>query len=380
MKLIFKKFIVFTAMLVLFALPLFSQAATVDQLNQQKAAAAQQAADAKAKAAQKQQEANYLNNQINSIESQIAETQRAINNTTAQITDTQAKIEDLKNQIKIQEDNLAKENEKMNQIVSAWYMEGDDTSITTALLSSNTLSEVVTKQEYYDSIKQQIEATIEKINQLKAELDKQKADQDAKMAELKKLQETQELQKSGLQNQQWVKNRLLNDTTQMISELKSEEKRAAQIEKQVENQITALLAARGSQFGAGTGQRVNQGDVIGYEGSTGYSTGPHVHFMVFLGGNLSNYQNPYDYLGSTLAWPLANPRVTQGFGMTDYAQAGAYGGGPHNGVDITDGLGAPILASASGTVVLHQYFGGYGNAVVIQHDNGLWTLYGHMLN
>ena len=376
----YKKFIIIIAGIIMLFLPFLASAATVEQLNQQKATAAQQAADAKTKAAQKQQEANYLNSQIDSIEKQINETQRVINETNAQVTATQAKIEELKSQIKTQEDILVVENDKMSKLIASWYMEGDDSSLTTAILSSNTLSEVVTKQEYYDSIKQQIESTIEKINQIKAELEKQKTEQDAKIAELKKLQETQELQKSGLTNQQWVKGRLLKDTTAMITQLKDEEKRAAAAEKTAEAQISALLAANGSQFGAGSGQRVGQGEVIGYEGSTGYSTGPHVHFMVFTGGNLANNSNPMNYLGGTLGWPLSNHRITQAYGWTDYAAAGAYGGAIHNGIDITDGLGAPVLAAASGTVMLHQYFGGYGNAVVIQHDNGLWTLYGHLIN
>jgi len=366
--------------MVMLFLPLLASAATVDQLNQQKSTAAQQKAAAQQQAAAKQKEADYLNSQVNSLEKQINETQRAINETNAQVTATQTKIEELTAQIKTQEDILIVENDKMGKLIASWYMEGDDSSLTTAILSSNTLSEVVTKQEYYDSIKQQIESTIDKINQIKAELEKQKTEQDAKIAELKKLQETQELQKSGLENQQWTKSRLLKDTTAMIAQLKDEEKRAAAAEKTAEAQISALLAARGSQFGAGSGQRVEQGDVIGYEGSTGYSTGPHVHFMVFTGGNLANHSNPRNYLGGTLGWPLRNNRVTQEYGWTDYAAAGAYGGSIHNGIDVTDGLGAPVLAAASGTVMLHQYFGGYGNAVVIQHDNGLWTLYGHLIN
>ncbi len=56
----------------------------------------------------------------------------------------------------------------------------------------------------------------------------------------------------------------------------------------------------------------------------------------------------------------------------------------YNGVDLAAPIGTPVFASASGDVVVSKYrdgnpwFGGYGNYIVISHDNGTQTLYGHL--
>lgn len=53
----------------------------------------------------------------------------------------------------------------------------------------------------------------------------------------------------------------------------------------------------------------------------------------------------------------------------------------YNGVDLAAPVGTPIMASASGNVIIAKaggYNGGYGLYVVVQHDDGSQTLYAHM--
>lgn len=53
----------------------------------------------------------------------------------------------------------------------------------------------------------------------------------------------------------------------------------------------------------------------------------------------------------------------------------------YNGVDLASAYGAPIYAAAAGEVIISHsdggWNGGYGNYVVIRHDNGTQSLYAH---
>ena len=53
----------------------------------------------------------------------------------------------------------------------------------------------------------------------------------------------------------------------------------------------------------------------------------------------------------------------------------------HTGIDISGGgrniRNQPAVAAADGVVILAQYYGGYGNTVIIDHGDGIATLYAH---
>lgn len=64
-----------------------------------------------------------------------------------------------------------------------------------------------------------------------------------------------------------------------------------------------------------------------------------------------------------------NACITSGYGMR--------WGTMHNGTDLGAGYGTPIHAAAAGTVSTAWQAGGAGNYTMINHGNGLWTVYMH---
>lgn len=89
--------------------------------------------------------------------------------------------------------------------------------------------------------------------------------------------------------------------------------------------------------------------------------------------------NPGEAAGATgsMMWPCPSCHyITSPFGWRYHPiyHENRY----HSGVDIGASYGATIVAADGGTVITAGSVSGYGNCVVINHGNGLTTLYGHM--
>lgn len=73
--------------------------------------------------------------------------------------------------------------------------------------------------------------------------------------------------------------------------------------------------------------------------------------------------------------PSVGGTVTSQVGMRIDPIDGAWR--QHNGIDIAIPTGTPVKPVASGVVVYSGNRSGYGNTVVVEHDNGVITLYAH---
>jgi len=80
--------------------------------------------------------------------------------------------------------------------------------------------------------------------------------------------------------------------------------------------------------------------------------------------------------------PVHGASVSQGFGCTRYAfepvDGACAGGHWHSGVDLAAAAGTPVHATLGGVVAVLLSPGGYGLHVVIDHSDGLTSLYGHL--
>ena len=80
---------------------------------------------------------------------------------------------------------------------------------------------------------------------------------------------------------------------------------------------------------------------------------------------------------SNLQWPVPScTLITSRFGYRVAPTTGA--STYHGGLDVGAGMGASIVAAGAGDVIYAGENGGYGNCVMIDHGNGVVTVYAHM--
>jgi surface antigen len=155
----------------------------INQLQQQNAGLQVQSDNLAATASSYQQAVDQLQAIINGLQNNIVNTQNQIDALQKQIEEAQIELDQQK--------------QVLGQNIKTMYLEGDISTLE-ILASSKDLSDFVNKQEYRNTVANKVKASVDKINDLKAQLTKQQNEQQSLLADLQK----QQNQKQAEENQQ----------------------------------------------------------------------------------------------------------------------------------------------------------------------------------
>lgn len=89
------------------------------------------------------------------------------------------------------------------------------------------------------------------------------------------------------------------------------------------------------------------------------------------------FADGYDYIVPVSLVALKSGYISSLYGYRTYTSGGVEISGFHQGVDFAVAFDSPIYAARSGVVLTVEYSSGYGNMIVVLHDDGTQTRYAH---
>lgn len=204
--------------------------------------------ETKSAISQKKTEASDLQSQINEINKDIIATQSNINSLEKEISFKEKEIERLTSEIKNNEERIVKNKEDLKALIRLLYEKGNTTTLE-ILASTVSISHFLNQEEYNRAIQEKINTTIGEIRTLKAQLEKQKKEQETQKAELSKKKSALEIEKKNQLAQKSSKDILLAQT-------RNEQAKYEEILKESVKISQALYAqrkAQGRNYSGGSG-------------------------------------------------------------------------------------------------------------------------------
>ena len=291
---------------------------------------------------------------IGSVSEQLKQIEEQLRQATAELGTIKDQRVAVENDITLNERQLAEAQKRLEGRESVFYKRVRDIYINGRLsyldvvIGSKDFSDFANRLEV---LKRIIDSDITLINEIKkerADIEAHKQTLEADRAKLVELEKSALAKQAEIEQKKAERNVVLqkaqNDRAtamQAIEELNASSAQVSAMLKERQAARAAAAAAAAAAAHSSGGQGASDNWVQG----TGQLGWP-------VSGEITS---PYGY------------RVHPIWGTTIY----------HSGIDIGVDEGTPVHAADGGVVVWSGWMGGYGYAVVIDHGNGLSTLYGH---
>lgn len=286
-----------------------------------------------------------------------------------QISMVIAEIEEYNHKIALKEQDVLAAQQNENEQLEKYRtriraMEENGTyNILTLILNSDSFSGLLAAVDDYGDVMDadkllydNLQAARQEHQRVKAEYEQYKAECETKKTEAEANKAALEAEKASLETQIAESEAELAELAELIK--KAEEEQAAA--EAALAATSASISSFMSEYQAMKAAAAQQITVVDE------ATGEPVP------GAVDNYDYSVSGSGSWV-WPFpASYRIS--------STMKPRWGKSHTGVDI-DGFaleGSAIVAADSGTVIKAEWYGGYGNCVIIDHNNGYQTLYGHL--
>lgn len=291
---------------------------------------------------------------IGSVSEQLRQIEEQLRQATAELGTIKEQRVAVENDITLNERQLAEAQKRLEGRESVFYKRVRDIYINGRL---SYLDVVIESKDFSDFanrlevLKRIIDSDITLINEIKkerADIEAHKQKLEADRAKLVELEKSALAKQAEIEQKKAERNVVLqkaqNDRATAMQAIEELNASSAQVsamlkERQAARAAAAAAAAAAAQSSGGQGASDN------WVQGTGQLGWP-------VSGEITS---PYGY------------RVHPIWGTTIY----------HSGIDIGVDEGTPVHAADGGVVVWSGWMGGYGYAVVIDHGNGLSTLYGH---
>lgn len=292
---------------------------------------------------------------IGSVSEQLRQIEEQLRQATAELGTIKDQRVAVENDITVNERQLAEAQKRLEGRESVFYKRVRDIYINGRLsyldvvIGSKDFSDFANRLEV---LKRIIDSDITLINEIKkerAEIEAHKQKLEADRAKLVELEKAALAKQAEIEQKKAERNVVLqkaqNDRATAMQAIEELNASSAQVSAMLKERQAARAAAAAAAAAAASQSSGGQGASDNWVQGTGQLGWP-------VSGEITS---PYGY------------RVHPIWGTTIY----------HSGIDIGVDEGTPVHAADGGVVVWSGWMGGYGYAVVIDHGNGLSTLYGH---